>query len=381
MALKPIKLRLDGEESSEDRELAQAILGGYGGFAVIVGAELRTLPASTPAPQVRSLAFSAASFMEGANQLAENSLDGGYMTGVCFTFRRDKRWFNSAIYAWLQADEARAGALSLEIPDADDQTSVPDDELDALWQDLQDQDVSREQFVDQLREAHPDLPDEVFDEAPGVDDSASNWLERLLLKLVNWAIRRIGLRLGGCEKAICGEGDETWPPRATDNVWLNLFFDGPTNAQKFMTALADDGIGSEEQQKLLYNQLEPLTYSPIWVIPMLREKFDDVPMIVLPPAPAEGDPDHGTKWVYFVGIYPGENDRGKAEDLLEYMRGPIYDQARALGATIYQVGSVPISGKEHFQSRWSEVKTLKNRYDPDNILANGFELYRDMTDS
>ena len=361
---------LDKTASDEDRQLGQAILGGYGGYAVIVTAEIATQPAGTPLPLPRNLAISASGFMKDADKLAAKTLDtAGYMTGLCLLFTFNE--FDRPLYTWLQAEtrieesdvtsKPTKPAQPVTVPPIDAAKEPHKSELSRLWDDIK---GVEHKLVAEVRHIEAEIKSDI--------KTGEKEFSNGVAKLLNDAIARIGIALGRHATEKLAEQGETWPPKAEYNVWLNLFFAGPTSCTEFLTKFCDEGIGTPEQIDLIRNQPEPLTYAPIWIIPMLRSAFENVPMLALPPP---DDRDADGRWVSFIGIYPGENDAGKMGELSSYLTTVVWPCAQKLGATMYQVGSVPITGEELYGDRWPEVQQLKQTYDPDYILGNGYHLF------
>ena len=55
----------------------------------------------------------------------------------------------------------------------------------------------------------------------------------------------------------------------------------------------------------------------------------------------------------------------------------IYDAVRAVGGTMYAIGSIPFSGtdwQDHFDAAWCDFVAAKNTYDPQRVLTPGQEI-------
>lgn len=67
-----------------------------------------------------------------------------------------------------------------------------------------------------------------------------------------------------------------------------------------------------------------------------------------------------------------------AVDLMVAGNRAVYEQARALGSTLYPAGAVPLSPSDwhaHYGPYWEELVSIKDRYDPRQILAPGYGLW------
>jgi cytokinin dehydrogenase len=92
-------------------------------------------------------------------------------------------------------------------------------------------------------------------------------------------------------------------------------------------------------------------------------------------------PGH-TEWVYLFDILtaaavPGPDPVFQAK-MLDRNR-KLFEKARGVGGTRYSIGSIPFDKqdwKQQYGANWPEFKQLKQRFDPDNILAPGVGIFR-----
>ncbi len=89
----------------------------------------------------------------------------------------------------------------------------------------------------------------------------------------------------------------------------------------------------------------------------------------------------GTEWVYLFDILtaaaaPGPNPAFQAKMLARNRR--LFEKARRAGGTRYPIGSVAFDKhdwKQQYGANWPELKQLKQRFDPDRILAPGVGIF------
>lgn len=72
------------------------------------------------------------------------------------------------------------------------------------------------------------------------------------------------------------------------------------------------------------------------------------------------------------------SDSATSKQMLDSNR-KLFEQARDLGGYRYPIGSIPFSQNDwmqHFGSKWDKLVSLKQKYDPDNILTPGQGIFR-----
>jgi cytokinin dehydrogenase len=67
----------------------------------------------------------------------------------------------------------------------------------------------------------------------------------------------------------------------------------------------------------------------------------------------------------------------KVEQLVAQNRA-LYEQIRGAGGVLYPASAFPMSSEDwklHFASRWPALAEARRRYDPDNVLTPGYEVF------
>jgi hypothetical protein len=110
----------------------------------------------------------------------------------------------------------------------------------------------------------------------------------------------------------------------------------------------------------------------ILLLPQLRSKLT---------RPYLSVPDSTTPWIVLFDILtsapaPGRNALFVAEKLKRNRR--LYEQARALGATLYPISAVPVTPADwaiHYGPRYPQLEALKEQFDPANIMTPGPNMF------
>ena len=74
---------------------------------------------------------------------------------------------------------------------------------------------------------------------------------------------------------------------------------------------------------------------------------------------------------------PGAIEGEKLEQMLAQNRA-LYERIRKAGGALYPVSAFPMSSedwKQHFGPRWPQLSEAQRRYDPDNVLTPGYEVF------
>lgn len=88
-------------------------------------------------------------------------------------------------------------------------------------------------------------------------------------------------------------------------------------------------------------------------------------------------PDEGVVFPFNVVRIPASNDAATMELMVAQNR-LLYDLIRKAGGVQYPVSAFPMSGddwKDHYGSSWSRLDEAKRRYDPNNLLTPGYNLF------
>lgn len=140
--------------------------------------------------------------------------------------------------------------------------------------------------------------------------------------------------------------------------------------------------------------------------PWLRLLLPDSAVRVFVPAVLGGDSQHDLRTTGRVLLHPVRSDRLRspmlrrptgdvvhqfallrtappanraAVDRMVAGNRAVYKEARALGATVYPAGAVPMSPSDwraHYGPDWETLSRAKDRHDPQYILAPGYGLWR-----
>ena len=138
--------------------------------------------------------------------------------------------------------------------------------------------------------------------------------------------------------------------------WL-LTFLRASNAERMASEILD-GLTSEE--------IGP--FGRITYYPMLTEA-SRTPLVRLP--------DESVVFVFNLIRIPTLSDAAEVEQAIAQNRA-LYDRIRDAGGVQYPVGAFPMSGddwKDHFGSKWPFLREVKRRYDPNNSLTPGYDLF------
>lgn len=145
---------------------------------------------------------------------------------------------------------------------------------------------------------------------------------------------------------------------AAPHPWVDVFVPGaalPQLAQRVVDALGPEDLGVEGAMILIY---------PI----AIRE--DAAPLLPIPGR------DRCAYLFDVLRCVPGA-DAARVDALLLANRA-IYEQALALGGSLYPISAVamsPADWRRHFGGRWSDFVAAKRRYDPDFILGRGCGIF------
>ena len=74
---------------------------------------------------------------------------------------------------------------------------------------------------------------------------------------------------------------------------------------------------------------------------------------------------------------PATDDRNEANRLVDANKA-IYERVRAAGGTLYPVSAFPLVRREwrdHFGPAFGQLDAAKQKFDPDNILTPGYEIF------
>lgn len=88
-------------------------------------------------------------------------------------------------------------------------------------------------------------------------------------------------------------------------------------------------------------------------------------------------PDERITFPFNIVCIPSCNDAAKVEQAIARNRG-LYDRIRGVGGVQYPVGALPMASedwKAHFGSRWPPLHEARRRYDPNNSLTPGYNLF------
>ncbi|MBT1508934.1 FAD-binding protein [Bradyrhizobium sp. SRL28] len=143
---------------------------------------------------------------------------------------------------------------------------------------------------------------------------------------------------------------------ATPKPWLLTFLPG-SNAEKLardvLTGLTPADIGP---------------FGRITCYPM-RTQACHTPLLRLP--------DESVVFPFNVIRMPASDDRAATQRMVAQNRS-LYDRLRSAGAFQYPVGAFPMSQddwKDHFGPSWARFAEIKQRLDPANLLAPGYEIF------
>lgn len=88
-------------------------------------------------------------------------------------------------------------------------------------------------------------------------------------------------------------------------------------------------------------------------------------------------PDENIVFPFNIIRIPASNDKAKAAQMVANNRA-LYDRVRGAGGLLYPVSAFPMRGtdwKDHFGPTWRALREAKERYDPNNALTPGYELF------
>ena len=128
----------------------------------------------------------------------------------------------------------------------------------------------------------------------------------------------------------------------------------------------------EEHLALVLNRAAPYLQGiePIIVYPMDSCKFKR-PLFMKPDGPT----------FYLLGVFynlsPLAEKNYPFEDVLRN-NVELYQTAKAKGGCRYPIDSIPFTKedwREHYREKWETVCSLKQQYDPQNLLATGVEIF------
>jgi cytokinin dehydrogenase len=88
-------------------------------------------------------------------------------------------------------------------------------------------------------------------------------------------------------------------------------------------------------------------------------------------------PDDDIAFPFNVVRIPGPAGAEKIEQMVAQNRA-LYERVRKAGGVLYPVSAFPMSSedwKQHFGSRWPLLAESRRRYDPDNVLTPGYEVF------
>lgn len=137
--------------------------------------------------------------------------------------------------------------------------------------------------------------------------------------------------------------------------WINLF-------------LRDDQVQRFVSDWITASDLTQETGRwPILLYPMDRKKLT---------CPFFQVPDSETVWVFDILRYAGSQER--AEELIRRNKN-LYTAAKATGATMYPVGSIPLETSDwinHYGDKWAPFQALKAKHDPSYLLGLGQGVFK-----
>lgn len=158
-------------------------------------------------------------------------------------------------------------------------------------------------------------------------------------------------RLAGLEALLRSNGQWFYP-----HPWLTTFV-GDSRVEPTVTA---------ELAALTPADLG--TFGRVGVAPVRRAAMTS-PLLRLP--------DEAVSFGFFLVRFPTTDDAALAQAMVRGNRA-VYERVRAAGGTLYPVSAFPMSGEDwraHFGAAWSQFRSTKLRYDPQNVLTPGYELF------
>lgn len=133
-------------------------------------------------------------------------------------------------------------------------------------------------------------------------------------------------------------------------------------------------VGDSKVEALVTAELAALTqadlgtFGRVGVAPLRHSAFTS-PLARLPEEPIV--------FGFFLLRFPTTDDPAAAQAMVAGNRA-VYERVRAAGGTLYPVSAFPMSRADwqaHFGDAWPRLQAAKRRYDPDNVLTPGYELF------
>ncbi|MEH2540922.1 MULTISPECIES: FAD-binding protein [unclassified Bradyrhizobium] len=175
--------------------------------------------------------------------------------------------------------------------------------------------------------------------------------ERGAAVIADLSYREDALAFGKFENLLRSKGQWTNP-----QPWLLTFLRG-SNAERvagdILAGLKGDAVG-------------PL--GRITLYPLLTRAFH-TPLVRLP--------EEDVVFVFNLIRIPASNDAAAAERMVAANR-TLYDRVREAGGVQYPVGAFAMSPGDwevHFGSSWPQLREAKRRYDPQHLLASGYNVF------
>jgi cytokinin dehydrogenase len=143
---------------------------------------------------------------------------------------------------------------------------------------------------------------------------------------------------------------------ANPKPWLFTFLRGQNAEQvagEILDGLTSDDIGP---------------FGRITYYPMLTGAFR-APLVRLP--------EENVAFPFNIVRIPPANDAAKIEQMIARNR-PHYERIRGAGGLQYPVSALPMSHddwKDHFGPRWPQLSEARRRYDPNNLLTPGYNVF------
>lgn len=88
-------------------------------------------------------------------------------------------------------------------------------------------------------------------------------------------------------------------------------------------------------------------------------------------------PDEEIAFPFNIISFPSSNDSAGSEAMVAKNR-MLYERVRDEGAVLYPVSAFPMTSddwQDHFGSAWPRLRRAKERYDPQNTLTPGYQVF------
>ncbi|MEH2507310.1 cytokinin dehydrogenase [Bradyrhizobium sp. AZCC 1578] len=175
--------------------------------------------------------------------------------------------------------------------------------------------------------------------------------ERGAAVIADLSYREDALAFGKFENLLRSKGQWSNP-----QPWLLTFLRG-SNAERvagdILAGLKGDAVGP---------------FGRITLYPLLTRAFH-TPLVRLP--------EEDIVFVFNLIRIPASNDAAAAERMVAANR-TLYDRVREAGGVQYPVGAFAMSPGDwevHFGSSWPQLREAKRRYDPQHLLASGYNVF------